>query len=351
MSRESRFDLPRPVGSLGPTLAFGIPGLDLGGILSEDGPVRWPIPDPFSAMKLEKYFDEDSARTFNGGRYWLFLIDDGEEALAASCAVSETEDTPTYIAVARTDPTASTWDDSPTWHELFTMEDVEGHADWTYYHPNMGAGNPFTGITDRWHIYAHGYHWIACTLVGPSVDKGGADEGFGLALIRFTMDPETGEPSGREEWLVRNTQDRSDFYDDLVSSGKFRIINPTVNFFMTEHPDGVAIGIHQIALTPSDVETDSSGTSTYTPANDEGHTIMVVGTDGTVISEISFPSSGTTGYGHGNAASAVQHLGGWSVLAPECFSHGNHHDRRGGWIQSLLRNAGVYHTRPSRDLL
>ena len=59
MSRESRFDLPRPVGSLGPTLAFGIPGLDLGGILSEDGPVRWPIPDPFSAMKLEKYFDED----------------------------------------------------------------------------------------------------------------------------------------------------------------------------------------------------------------------------------------------------------------------------------------------------
>lgn len=125
-----------------------------------------------------------------GGAVWLFLIDDGEEQLAASTEAGQA------IQMGRFDPANPTA--SIDWQTVASSADTGG-----------------LNIADHWHIFAHGYHWIVFSTSN-------AEQSY---LLQLTTDFE-------RVTLVEVAQ------HDLVDGTGIS----TNDMFLVEEADGVTVG-------------------------------------------------------------------------------------------------------------
>ena len=233
---------------------------------------------------------------------WIFYVDDGQGDLVESSEF-QTGDDPTMIRVRRIDPLQSGANPAP--HNLLSIRTLEAAGLPLHF---VKAGGLKTGvyddISDHWHVYAHGYHWIAFSLL----EEG---EGVGVGLVQFTMSdtgptivhldvvfgpPRFSDIAGAsvlttppEVWWPSNT-----------GSGAWRLVHPTNDLFLTPTTDGVAIGILHQPRNPANPPN---------PSVAKGHTILEIAWTG--FSWLpwlprlrTFYDSATTDYSHDNGASA-----------------------------------------------
>lgn len=111
---------------------------------------------------------DESAAGATDLNVWLHAVDDGSDtdiALSAEGSViDETASPPTiqHIYTARIDPTKAVNFQTAGWTSLISSDDAILSS--VRVADSTGAEMYFRGIADHWHIYAHGYHWIAASL-------------------------------------------------------------------------------------------------------------------------------------------------------------------------------------------
>lgn len=216
-------------------------------------------------------FDDNDA--FN----WIFPVDDGHvNKLALSCEYGGA------VYVARIDPLAlKTGIVRPSWHKLFEPSDMKDDS-LKYYSADLGTpDNKFTRVADHWHIFAHGYHWIACSISGDT-----EDDPVGVYLVKFTLDG-SGVPTVIWKEVVKTAFDINDYYlysntDPYgVTTSHYSARWPTNDLFLVEAPDDcVAFGIYNRSkLSDGAVADPSAGITAAEPESDEGHYIVTVHCD------------------------------------------------------------------------
>lgn len=110
---------------------------------------------------------------------WIHIVDgDGITVLSGSSGSGKGAAV-LVTAIGALDSDTSTT--TTTWRELVTLTDF---ADLSFI-DSTGASQTFDGISDHWHLYAHGYHWIAVALTY------GLDS-IDLGLLKFAV----GRPAG-----------------------------------------------------------------------------------------------------------------------------------------------------------
>ncbi len=236
---------------------------------------------------------------------WLFLVADGIDGTSGTPALAASgEEGGKGIYVARFDPLDAASVAAVSWTLL-----LDANADLPVGAPVDITETEITsaqGFADHWHIYAHGYHWIAASVTA---------EGYGgisVVLVKFTIDA-AGVPTIAWTTLVKEPTAKDDWNTDE------QLKHPTNDLFLvTAGHGGVAIGLrhNEKGAIPTSVPPDAGG----------GHIIIEVWGDGTLQPEISFSPVGSE---HGNCASASRttDVGGaltgvagaliYRVLAPE----------------------------------
>ena len=181
---------------------------------------------------------------------WVFFVDDGAADLALSAESQKKND----VVVGRVDPVVSGALAQIATHVLFTMDDVD---DDRFVKPDGGIAE-FGGFADHWHIYAHGYHWIAISLTSDKI-------GVGVYLVQFEL-PSTG-PVIHKGGVIFAPAGPDDYYPAEAGEaygGRQRIL--TNDLFLVETSDGVAIGVL------ANQETTPTGEARF----DAGHVIFDV---------------------------------------------------------------------------
>lgn len=222
----------------------------------------------YPSLNLRSLADLDPStvaapQTVDGAALWLFLVDDGGSDLVASTEGGG------YIKIRRLDPT------SPgigTWHNI---DPEVASYDGLLYKADDTVDN-YDGWADHWHIFAHGYHWIALSLISQihsTVSERDEDAGVGVLLLRFEMladgSPDT---STMLRLLVRSPTSASDYWSSATGSTRPDPVpvDHTNDLFMVKERAGVVIWLKH---NPMNASADSE--------DDDGTTLIHVSTDGT----------------------------------------------------------------------
>ena len=183
------------------------------------------------------------------GNWTFFVPDDG------AAPVVSWEDGQGSVLCERWDPVTNP--STGAGREVLAGADF---SKYTIYHPALSL--KYSGLSDHWHVYAHGYHWIAGSLTAtPAVGMGPANP-LGVGLARFTVDS-TGQPQDIHTELVYTPRSAADYHPDG------RPVRPTNDLFVTPTPEGVAVGVLHSPAAPA-----VGGT----PATDKGHTLFLLST-------------------------------------------------------------------------
>lgn len=173
------------------------------------------------------------------GAMWLFVVEDGDGRLVASCERGQ------RLHVGVLDLSGRT--------PRVEWKAVAG--------PKEGGGD---AVSDHWHVFAHGRHWL-------STSTPGACRSYLVAL--------DGRLENVGSWLVANNE----------RAGRAGI--PTNDHFLVEEPDGVAVG-H------------------FFPGH--GHRLFRFAKDGTRRGQVDI---GSGEFRHGNGSSANPVEGGFALWA------------------------------------
>lgn len=181
-----------------------------------------------------------------GVNLWLFWVDDGGADLVGSGESPGSNS----IYVIRADPTdqsalASIQD--ADWHPLITLTELGGvwGQDLTYTYGDGTSEHQYQSIADHWHIYAHGFHWIALSLT-PAPSHGGV--GVGVALVKFEM--LSAGPVVHDARVIWSPKRAADWWPDNLGGPTYRVVHPTNDLFLTTTRTGVAIGINRVPRDP-----------------------------------------------------------------------------------------------------
>ena len=194
---------------------------------------------------------------------WLFFVADAAppfqqisyEFVNTVVASREAQDGARDLEVARVDPLDSSALTSIDWRPLFTKAEAESYVD------SDNASAEFGGFADHWHIFAHGYHWIAVSLVVENT-------GLGVMLIQFWL-PYGEDPVVIHKEVVFKPTSSDDYIFNPGDPGADPSpVNPTNDLFLVETPTGVAIGVRHAP--------DSFAAPPNQPADGEGHTMILV---------------------------------------------------------------------------
>ena len=212
-------------------------GLRVAILSATSTPSPAPTPEPTAAPPDPPTITtEAGAASIVGAQVWLFVVDDGMPRPAVSSEANG------EVWVGRLDL------DNPsgpiTWQPMVGPEDVDGAR-----------------IADHWHVFAHGFHWIAFSA--------NADE---------------------DSYLLKLDQDFNRIA--LINVAQNSDI-PTNDLFLVSEPDGVTVG-HFLPGT--------------------GHRLFRFDVQGALIGTIDI---GGSQFFHSNGASAIGTASGYSVLAPE----------------------------------
>lgn len=115
---------------------------------------------------------------------WLHIVQDEEDGPVFSAEGTDTTDRILIARVKSADLGDTAAFKASEWNELVTFS--ADFSSESFYHPDYGAPL-YTGLADHWHIYAFGYHWIACSLTY-------SGRSYGVGLVQFTVD-EDGVPT------------------------------------------------------------------------------------------------------------------------------------------------------------
>lgn len=212
-----------------------------------------------NTIRASRRFSDELRLRDRSGTYafsnWLFFVDDGSSETPAVSAESipPSDDTTKVktMVVCRADPLTSGVLQQLDAIKLFDVSDVTGFQ---YYDPFNGIYQKYTDFADHWHIYAHGYHWIATSLIR-------SKQGLGVYLVQFEF-TSTGVRIERADVVFSPTP--SDYWGT-------RQKNPTNDLFLVETPNGVAVGIRQDTVSP---------VAAGSPEPDKGHLILQIEEDG-----------------------------------------------------------------------
>ena len=125
-------------------------------------------------------------RSFAAEGNWVFYVDDGGDDLVESSEAPQ-DDSGT-IQVRRVGPLTSP-PSLPPATELLNISSLRSAGvNLTYLGPS-GFPRTYNGISDHWHVFAHGYHWIAFSLLHITGGAGSPErrEGVGVGLVQFTI--------------------------------------------------------------------------------------------------------------------------------------------------------------------
>ena len=217
---------------------------------------------------------------FGSGKNWLFLIEDGEDSDAYGLAYSSESGNDVHVGRCTPTVTGVTRVEDPI--DLVTAADLK--QDFT-----NSAGTPeesYDSLADHWHIYAHGYHWIAVSLVYDAA-------GCGVLLIKFSLD-KSGEWT--DEWR-KVVQD-----PEWDSRSPPNVLNPTNDLCMVEGPDG---GVYVVVDSAPAFRSGPPPATTDDPFYDQGTLWIPVDRDGAVGTKVVV--NGTS------SAPELAHYGGASV--------------------------------------
>lgn len=283
--------------------------------------------------------------TASGHGQWLFYVDDGVSAVDGDASLVASVETENDIYIARfTSADLST----PTsgWNSLNAESEAKT---WTFTRDD-GTSDFYAGIADHWHIFAHGYHWIACSLFGAPYADGTGDStmGVGVMLIRFTVDA-AGAPqdieyfqifSPESTWWSRTTYYYMKFGFSPSFGWNYTLKYPTNDLFLVEEAEGVAVGIYHRS-------SDLDRADMSEPADDDGHLLIHVPTGVTSSFMAAFENPLAAAYAafgalvltytelygsayanHQNLASATKHRAGikgggvaeYRILAPTVYA-------------------------------
>ena len=156
---------------------------------------------------------------------WSFFVDDGGLAPVVSF-----EDGDGNVLVTRWDPLTTTGFSGGL--PVLSVGDFSGKV-----HIPDEPMQSFNALSDHWHVFAHGFHWVAASLVYGT-------NGLGLALAQFTVDS-AGVPAVHRKRLLYRPTSASDYHPDG------RPIILTNDLFLTPTRDGVAVGVLHSSATPA----------------------------------------------------------------------------------------------------
>jgi len=158
---------------------------------------------------------------------WQFFVPDG--GLRPVFSYEQGSD----VWATRWDPLTEDFHQQPKGKVL---EFAKHYAATEFYHLSAGAGGrrtTFEGLADHWHVFAHGYHWIAASLAYGST-------GYGLVLVQFTVDAD-GLPHTVHRGLLYSPQSEDDYHQTAEGAREKLSTN---DLFLTPTPTGVAVGVY-----------------------------------------------------------------------------------------------------------
>ncbi len=248
--------------------------------------------------KLRSTFGSPTTYRFDSGANWLFLV---EDELSDAAGLTFSTETSGVIKIGRCKPTLTGVDVVTPADPFFDSTTLLGRAlSGPSYTASDGTTEYYSKIADHWHIFAHGFHWIAASLVSELNNTG-----YGVLLFKFAIDADGNAKEGWASQVIKNPA--FDAYRFLQ--------NPTNDLCMVIAPHrGVYVIISQ---NPDSQDPPDPGVA----SDAQGTRWLHVDRDGNLLGERKV--FGVTGMAHFGGASASRHddFGGmnrsWRLLAPE----------------------------------
>jgi hypothetical protein len=266
-------------------------------------------------LEANRLFGDEQRLQDRNGVYsfsnWLFFVDDEQADLAISAESITSDETGPLkdVIVARGDPTiaGALQDLAPS--SVFSLSDLAG----LQYQDAGGTSGEYDDFADHWHVYAHGYHWIAISVVGDM-------QALGVYLLQLTIPADGSAPVIVAGALVFTPTSADYFMSPFGGTKQPKYV--TNDLLLVDTRLGVAIGIKHRPDDPVDPRFGR-------PDPGKGHLIIDVTAPGPLpgfhverrVKVIGASSSATYGpgapgvgvgaapYSHDNGASAnVLHL-------------------------------------------
>lgn len=192
-------------------------------------------------LHVERLVEQD------GPGAWTFIIDDGGVQPVTSFEADH------EVRVVRWDPVtrAGIPDETDLVTPVLSLKKL-GTPE--VYVPGLGSRD-FDGISDHWHVFAHGFHWIACSLTY-------LGNGLGLALVKFTMDA-AGIVTVDRRGMVYSPQSAAGYH----GANQTQAIYLTNDLFVTPTVEGIGIGV---------LHTHAGPFLPGVPADDKAHTMFLI---------------------------------------------------------------------------